>query len=163
MEAVTGWDNFFLGQLGASAALGGLLFVSISINLDRILAFPHLPNRAMLAILLLLGVLIVSALMLVPGLPLGVAGGVTLAIALLVFGVGTYIEVRAARSQEDGKRAAFAVNVVLFVAAVVPYGIGGILLLLGDTGGVYWIAAAILFSIIKAVLDAWVLLVEIHR
>ena len=28
-----GWDSFFLGQLGASAALGGLLFVAISIVL----------------------------------------------------------------------------------------------------------------------------------
>jgi modulator of FtsH protease len=53
--------------------------------------------------------------------------------------------------------------VALFAAAAAPYLIGGILLLLGDANGVYWIAVAILFSIVKAVLDAWVLLVEIQR
>jgi hypothetical protein len=31
------WTELFLAQAGASAALAGLLFVAISINLDRIL------------------------------------------------------------------------------------------------------------------------------
>ncbi len=163
MEALAGWDNFFLGQLGASAALGGLLFVAISINLDRILAYPELPNRAMLALLLLLGVLVVSALLLVPGQPLPVLGVETLVIGIILFMAGTLIEIAAARSPRHAGRVTFAANVALFEVAVVPYGVGAILLLLGDANGVYWIAAAILFSIIKAVLDAWVLLVEIHR
>ena len=34
MEA---WSNFSLGELGAAAAFAGLLFVSISVNQERIL------------------------------------------------------------------------------------------------------------------------------
>ena len=41
------------GQAGASAALAGLLFVAISINLDRILNCRGLPGRAGEAIVLL--------------------------------------------------------------------------------------------------------------
>jgi hypothetical protein len=41
-----GWDNFFVAEVGAAAALSGLLFVAVSINLTRILAIPHLPARA---------------------------------------------------------------------------------------------------------------------
>ena len=44
------WDYFFQAQVGASAALVGLIFVSISISLTRILAAPPLPGRALHAL-----------------------------------------------------------------------------------------------------------------
>jgi len=69
-----GWDNFFLGQVGASAALVGLLFVAVSLNLTRILSFAILPRRAMIALGLLLSFLLVSSLMLIPGQPRIVVG-----------------------------------------------------------------------------------------
>jgi hypothetical protein len=68
---IDAWANFFIAQCGASAALLGLLFVSASLNLSQILAYPQLPGRALLAMLLLLTVLIVASLMLVPGQPAG--------------------------------------------------------------------------------------------
>jgi hypothetical protein len=40
------WEGLFLAGAGASAALAGLLFVAISINLDRILKGRGLPGRA---------------------------------------------------------------------------------------------------------------------
>lgn len=39
------WQVFFAAQVGASAALLGLLFVGASLNLDKILAGPLLPRR----------------------------------------------------------------------------------------------------------------------
>jgi len=41
--------------------------------------------------------------------------------------------------------------------------VGGALLLFGMESGFYWIAAGVIVSFIKAVRDAWVLLVEINR
>jgi modulator of FtsH protease len=41
--------------------------------------------------------------------------------------------------------------------------VGGALLLFGMESGFYWIAAGVIVSFIKAVTDAWVLLVEINR
>ena len=38
------WANFFFAEVGASAALVGLLFVAVSINLKRILEVPGLPG-----------------------------------------------------------------------------------------------------------------------
>lgn len=37
------WQTFAAAEVGAAAALTGLLFVAVSINLERILAFPKLP------------------------------------------------------------------------------------------------------------------------
>ena len=45
MNALTAdWANFFVAEVGASAALSGLVVVAISINLSRILFFPQLPG-----------------------------------------------------------------------------------------------------------------------
>ena len=52
-EAGTGWSDFFVAQVGATAALAGLVVVAISINLQRILSFPQLPGRAAEMLILL--------------------------------------------------------------------------------------------------------------
>jgi modulator of FtsH protease len=38
--------DFCVAVLGAAAALTGLVFLAVSINLRRILDYPHLPGRA---------------------------------------------------------------------------------------------------------------------
>ena len=40
-----GWDNFFIAEVGASAALAGLIFVAVSLNLPKILSVGGLPDR----------------------------------------------------------------------------------------------------------------------
>jgi modulator of FtsH protease len=61
------WSDFFVAEVGASAALAGLLFVAVSINLGQILKYPHLPIRAIEALAMLLCVLVISTFALVPG------------------------------------------------------------------------------------------------
>jgi hypothetical protein len=61
------WESLFLAEAGASAALAGLLFVALSINLERILKGAGLPGRAGEAIVLLLTALVVSTWVLVLG------------------------------------------------------------------------------------------------
>jgi hypothetical protein len=64
---MTGWESFFVAQVGASAAVAGRVFVGVSINLDKILKYAGLPGRAMEALVVLILVLVTSSLMLVPG------------------------------------------------------------------------------------------------
>jgi hypothetical protein len=73
------WSELFVGVAGASAALAGLLFVAVSINVERIVQFRGLPERALEALVLLLGVLVISIIGLIPG-----QGHVALGIELLV-------------------------------------------------------------------------------
>ena len=54
-------------------------------------------------------------------------------------------------------------NAFLNQLAVLPYIINGIFILFTGEDGLYWIVAAIDFSFIKAVSEAWILLAEINR
>ena len=65
--SVLGWDSFFVAQVGATAALTGLLFVAISINLQTILKYPWLPALAGETFLVLAVALVISTLGLVLG------------------------------------------------------------------------------------------------
>ena len=82
------WTDFFVASAGASAALAGLVFVAVSINVESILRYEGLPQRA-LATVLLLSVVLISLIGLIPGQSrtalaaelLGVGLGMVLAIA----------------------------------------------------------------------------------
>jgi hypothetical protein len=89
------WQNLFVAVAGASAALAGLLFVAVSINLDRILAL-GLPSRDIGAITMLISVLFVAIFGLVPGQPRGVLAAELLAVGLASWSILAVIKLRAA-------------------------------------------------------------------
>ncbi len=84
-----GWESFAVAQVGAAAVLAGLIFVGVSINLERILGTPGLPGRAGEALVVLFELLIVASLLLIPGLSLSQVGG-----AVLVGGLLGWVAVR---------------------------------------------------------------------
>src|ERR1700753_1101544 len=67
MYATAGWENFFVAEAGASAALLGLLFVAVSINLPKVLQLASLPGRAGESLTVLVNVLVGATVGLVPG------------------------------------------------------------------------------------------------
>ena len=161
--AIGDWIAFFTAQLGAAATLGGLVFVGLSLNLTKVLSFPALPNRALLALGVLLGILVVSSLILIPGQSTQLIGFEILVAGLFATAVAAWIEVRTLRSAPLQNRGKFLVNMIFLGLALVPYVVGGAQMLGGSLVGLYWVAAAVIVSFIKAIGDAWVLLVEINR
>lgn len=156
------WTDFFSAQVGASSALLGLLFVSLSLNLTTILANGGLTERIQQALLQLLVVLVVSLLQLMPGQSLLVAGLEVLAISAFAVIVGTLLAVRGLRLGK-ATRPMTALNLTMIEFALLPWLIGGVMMLAGNPNGGYWLAVGMCLSIIKAVADAWIFLVEINR
>jgi hypothetical protein len=157
------WTDFFVAVAGASAALLGLLFVTVSINLERILAFEGLPDRALETLLFLAMVLVVSVVMLAPGQGTSVLGLEALWIGLGLLAIVVRLPIHV--PDESGhERLQWKLNRwAIRLLGVVPVIVAGVSLLAESGGGLYWLVAGIVFSICGAVANAWVLLVEILR
>jgi hypothetical protein len=158
-----GWENFFMGELGASAALTGLVFVGVSINLTKIVASSHLPNRALEALVALVAVLFTSSLLLIPGQSFVAIGVEVLLIGLINWGTMLYLQINILRKMEAQYRRNFARIILICQMAALSFVIAGIVLLISGTNGLYWIVAATLLSFLAAFTDAWVLIIEINR
>jgi hypothetical protein len=157
------WHDLFVASAGASAALLGLLFVAVSINLERILAYDGLPERALETLLLLLGVLIVSIVGLIPGESTVALGLELLAAAAVVAAI--VLRLPDTQAQDTGKAPTQwrLSRIGVRLMGTLPLLVGGLSVLLEAGGGLYWIAAGIVLAIVGAVANAWVLLVEILR
>jgi hypothetical protein len=161
--AMKEWANFLVAEVGASAALTGLIFVGVSLNLTKILAIRILPDRALEALTLLLSALTFSSLLLVPGQSHVVVGIEVLSLGLLLWLGITALNLRIIRNVADEHRKTTIAMICISQLTVVPYVVAGSLILTLGFVGMYVMVPAILLSIIKANLDAWVLLVEINR
>ena len=75
----------------------------------------------------------------------------------------TLLDLRIRRKTDAQYRHPFLLNMLLSQLASLPYVIAGILMLAIGVVGLYLLVPAVIFSFIKAILDAWVLLVEINR
>jgi modulator of FtsH protease len=156
------WSDFFVGTAGAAAALTGLLFVAVSINLDRILSFPGLPNRALATLVLLLAVTVASIFCLAPGQSTDAVGIEILAVGSLAALI-VLRQFAASYDPEHQTRNQLAGHLALGALGVIPFVIAGISLLAETGGGFYWVLAGVVGAIVGGVANAWVLLVEILR
>jgi hypothetical protein len=153
------WSDLFVASAGASAALTGLVFVAVSINLRAILKHPGLPERALETLILLLGVLTASIFVLIPDQGT-TALGIELALQSVIC-LGAIAKLIKRSPQE--KRVWTANRVALAACGTVPFLLGSISLLAQRGGGLGWVVGGVIAALISAVLNAWVLLIEILR
>ncbi|MBE7158574.1 MAG: hypothetical protein INR62_09115 [Rhodospirillales bacterium] len=163
METLTAWSNFLVAIAGASAALVGLVFVALSINLARIIELPGVTGRAAETIILLVGVLAGALTLLIPtwsGLQHGAA---LLAIALPTWLVPVRLQVRLVHSRTYHRLWQAYVRALLHQAAALPGVFAAATLCAGWTGSMNWFAVGAVLSMLTAIFSAWILLVEIVR
>jgi hypothetical protein len=157
------WAEFGVALLGAAAVLAGLVFVAVSINLEKVLEVPGLPGRAGESVIMFVGVLVATLFLLVPGQSNDALGvelavtGASVAAALLVIAVaGIKLTPHLPLSWR-------ITRIVTALASGVPISIAGVSLLAESGGGLYWLVAGALLALIAGIGNAWVLLVEIVR
>src|SRR5262249_62335419 len=98
------WESFALAHVGASAALLGVVFVGISINLRDIVGSGQLVHRAAEAVVLLGWVLATSTVVLIPGQARGALSAELLVLAVGVFLVGSLFPRGRPRQPVDPRR-----------------------------------------------------------
>src|SRR5271170_2442656 len=155
------WHEFFDAAAQAAAALLGLLFVAISINLKLILEHRHLPGKAAGTLGTLLSVLVVCSFGLAPG-----QSNRTLGVEILVAGavVATQAVWVSVGKRNEGDPLSWTLgNLPILLFPPLAFVGGGSSLLAGSGGGLYWILAGTVLTFVAASLNAWVLLVEILR
>jgi modulator of FtsH protease len=162
------WSDFALAQLGASAALLGLVFVGLSINLKDVIGSRQLVNRALEAVVALGSVLVASTAVLIPRQSRGALSAELIVLAGFVFSVVFRLQIGAAGQvaqpgREGPPPISIAVRRVLGLGAPLLLAVAGITLAACAGAGLYWWPAAIVVAYLGALTDAWVLMIEILR
>ncbi|HUJ05889.1 MAG TPA: hypothetical protein VLX31_07250 [Streptosporangiaceae bacterium] len=156
------WHDLFVAIAGAAAALTGLLFVAVSLNLSRILEFRTLPTRAAETLSVLVGLLLVSIFVLVPGQGRTALGAEILGLGLVLAGLMLPRRLGLPRDADDPLIWTL-VPILVITAGTVPMIAAGISVLAGGGGGLYWLVAEVVLALAGAIVNAWILLVEIVR
>ena len=154
------WSDLFVATAGASAALAGLVFVAVSINLQHVLEFPGLADRALATLTLLLMPVVVSIFALMP------QSSTALGVELVATGVVSVAATGAFTKRSlppEARRSWVVGRISTAVLGTVPFAIAGATLLAEAGGGLYWVVAGLIAAVLGGVTNAWVLLVEIRR
>jgi hypothetical protein len=162
-EEILSWSGFVAMLGGAATVLAGLLFVAVSINIDRILNVRFLAGRAGESVILLIAVLCECAFVLIPHQPAAALGAELLGAGVLTLGILLVIVVPAVRAPSRQPVTWHSARVVQVLAATLPVVVAGCSLLGWVPGGLYWLAAGALSAILGATGNAWVFLVEVVR
>ena len=158
------WTELMVAVVGAMAALAGLFFVALSINVDEIVRMRRLPGRAASTVVMLGVLLLAGMVVLVPGQPLWLLGA---EIALMGVTV-TIFSATALRPRNDADPQinASMYRVQPLLVMLIPCAtliVAGISLAVEAGGGLYWLAATFVTGTFACMTNAWVLLVEIKR
>src|SRR5947199_8541676 len=155
---IDAWHDFFVMVGGGAAALAGLVFVGMSINLKNIIQDGTHKNRAIGTLVGYTAVFMVCAFALIAEQPYPWLGVEWLIISV----VAVYLYVRGlVRVQKRGGSGFGSSNLRIFVgiAGYAAQIIGSLMLIVGYAAGLYIASVAMVLSFASLISGAWLLVV----
>jgi modulator of FtsH protease len=164
-EALQGWSDFYIATAGAAAALLGLLFVGVSINIGRLDIAQRLDirSRANQAFINLTFVLVLSLTALIPDQDArSIATTCGILTALGLFGVGHRLFVLARSSMWTGGRLRPLRHLVWTLLAMILLGVATYQLWVSESEGTLYSLIAVVFLLLLGAADvSWDLLIAV--
>lgn len=144
----------------AAAALAGLLFLALTVNLPRILPDASRVARAREALGGLLSLLVVAILVLIPGQST-TALGIDLAIlAMVITTISVPLQIKTIRRLQSRRRIHWALRTVPYNVGTAAVAVSGISLIIDEGGGLYWLLVTVLIYFLWSTRNAWILVIE---
>jgi hypothetical protein len=156
------WHDFFVTAGTAAAALTGLLFVALSIQLDRILGHPEHRFRARGNFFGLTVVMVMALVVLMPTLSARWLGVALIVPNVAAAGVNAW-HIRRVLPTFFGGSIIFPLRVALSYVLLLMGLVGGVSVMLGAGGGLMWPATESVGMLLIALLGAWSLLVGVAQ
>jgi hypothetical protein len=155
------WHDFFVMLGGAAAALTGLVFVALSLHLDRILGDPFHRFRAGVSVAGLTSMIILSGAALVPTQS-NVALGVEVLLSSAFF---VWMNARGARHADPAERGRIqaSTRMVYGLAVTAVFVIAGVLFVVGSGAGFLLLAAGMGTSMTSSIKTAWDLMTRLRH
>lgn len=162
MEILNQWHDFFLMVGGGAAALAGLVFVAMSINLSVLAQDPTHKNRAIGTLTGFTAIFMICAFALMGGegyRSVGTEWLLVSSIAMLIYIRGYILAVK-----EGGSPKGLSIIRTIFGATCYAIQIiGSLMLLSGHISGLYAAAIAMVLSFTSLISGAWLLIMGIHE
>ena len=157
------WFEFAVAIVGAAAVLSGLLFVAMSINIERIMGIETLPTRAAGTLVLFVIPLLIGTWILIPEQSSTMLGAEQVATGLLGGGLLLGLNRPSKRAERETRGVWLLGSYVPSMMVALLTVLGGITLIAERGGGLYWVAPAVVIALLTGLAGAWVMLVEILR
>jgi hypothetical protein len=156
------WHDFFVMVGGGTAALAGLVFVAMSINLEQVTRDATHLNRAIGTLTGFSYAFILCGLALIGGQDHRLLGGEWLVLA----GGAAYVYLRGyiLALRQGGRREALSQGRVVFgMGCYLAQIVGAVMLMLGNAAGLQLAAAGMMLFFASLISGAWLLLVGIYN
>lgn len=155
------WQSLYMAVASATAALTGLLFISLSLNLHTILTIPAYRARARETLGTMLCLLVLSVLLLIPGQDRRVLGVELIAGSLATAMIGITLQIRTLGRITDDARGHWAARLVVLNLGTFAALVAGVSLIVGQFGGLFWLVLTVLIYLLWALNNAWRLVVQV--
>jgi modulator of FtsH protease len=155
------WHDFFVMLGSAAAALTGLVFVALSLHLDRVAADPFHRFRAGVSVAGLSSVVVLSGAFLVPTQSHQAVGIEVIAIS--AFFVWLNATAGRHRAPVITGQSHPPTRLIYGLTTTVVYTIAGLVLFFGSGAGLLILAAAMGNSMVASIKTAWDLMIQLRH
>ena len=156
-----GWQAFFGAVAAASAALAGLLFIALSLNIRAMAKDATFLARAREAFGGFLCLLVLALVALIPGQSHRILGAELVAFALIVVGFSVVLQGSTVRSLPGGRRGRWVLRLLPLNLGTISLFIAGVSTILARYGGLFWVVPTVIVYFVWAFFTIWSLIVQI--